>query len=511
MTNELARFGRADKFEVAVKWTKDVEPVGRRPSGYGWSMGQIELIVAGINLTASRMNNDHQPYVGWYLAPMLDWLATNWVPLLHEEGYPWTTKYAAPAAVAGRRALDFWIGFRDQDGRNQYRITQLWYQRHGLRSAAAGGLFPDLFIRRIADDIELSWSGDPPLFAPEGLIFESGAGTSRLAVEDVAEPLWLLLQWAKNNPPKLHVSFREHWESLSRKIDAISHLSARSFESAIVANDLLERVHASFKRIHKEELLEEQLQPQHPYLKALSPAIAMFGGVTPALSDKDIDTLRDRLVSVEGGHDGERLSMLVDDRKHLPVGRVPHEDGYQFAEELLQDIEVDGTTIAPEGFVDVQSICDHLEIEIDKVSLETESIRGAAMAGQGFGPLILMNLASVFNLSEYGQRFTVAHELCHILFDRTRARRIAHITGPWAAPGIEKRANAFAAYLLMPRELIRDNLKTVHEIDETIIRFLAAKLKVGPTALVEHLYNLGFIDEIKREELRPEFRNHATS
>jgi IrrE N-terminal-like domain len=511
MKNDHARFGRADKFEVAVAWVEDAEPLARRPSGHGWSMGQIELTVAGMNLTASRLDQYRQSHVGWYLAPMLSWLATNWVSLLHEEDFAWPNKDAAPAAVACRRALDFWIGSKGDDGRRTYSRTQAWYRRHGLRSAAAGGLFPDLFIRRFADDIELSWSGEPPLFAPEGLTFESGAGVSRLAVEDVAEPLWMALQWAKDNPPVFDASFREDWEALSRKVDTIAHLVPRDFESVVVAEELLARVRASFGRIHREELLDEHVRLGHPYIKALSPVVAMFGGVSPRLGDTDIDTLRDLLVSVESGQDSERLRALVQDRGQSSNGGVPHEEGYQFAEDFLENIEGDFRAVAPAGFVDLHAICSYLAIETDEKRLETNSIRGVAFAGERFRPLIVTNLTSVFNRTEDGQRFTIAHELCHILYDRTRARRIVHITGPWAAPSIEKRANAFAAYLLMPRELVREHLAAIGSIEAPAVQQLSHRLRVSESALIEHLYNLDFIDEIKREELRLYFRPTSIS
>jgi Zn-dependent peptidase ImmA (M78 family) len=506
MKNDHARFGQADKFQIAIAWVEDAEPLARRPSGHGWSMGEIELTVAGVNLTASRLGKDRQSHVGWYLGPMLSWLASNWVSLLHEEDFTWPNKDTAPAVVACRRALDFWIGSKDDDGRQIYCKTQAWYQRHGLRSSAAGGLFPDLFIRRVADDIELSWSGEPPPFAPEGLTFESGVGVSRLAVEDVAEPFWMALQWAKNNPPILDASFREDWKALSGKVDSINHLVPRDFENALVAEELLARVRASFARIHKEDLLDEHIHPGRPYVKALSPAVAMFGGVSPRLSDNDIDTLRDLLVSVEGGQDSQSLHALVEDRRHLPVGGVPHEEGYQFADDLLDDIESEFHAVALDGFVDLHAICSYLDIKIDEKRLETDSIRGVAFAGEHFRPLIVTNPTSVFNRTDDGERFTIAHELCHVLFDRTRARRIVHITGPWAAPGIEKRANAFAAYLLMPRELVREHLAALGSIEATAVQQLSRRLRVSESALIEHLYNLDFIDEIKREELRLYFR-----
>ena len=53
MTSEWARFGRPGVFEVALCWTDDPDPPERRPAGHGWSMGRIELVVAGENLTES--------------------------------------------------------------------------------------------------------------------------------------------------------------------------------------------------------------------------------------------------------------------------------------------------------------------------------------------------------------------------------------------------------------------------------------------------------------------------
>ncbi|MGA2127769.1 MAG: ImmA/IrrE family metallo-endopeptidase [Xanthobacteraceae bacterium] len=507
MKIENARFGNAATFEIAIQWIEDEDPPARRPARHGWSMGHVELTVAGVNLTASRLEEERQSHVGWYLAPMLDWLATNWVSLLHEEDFAWPTKDAAPGAIACRRALDFWVGSKDENGRRFYVETQAWYRRHGLRGAAAGGLFPDVFIRRLADDIELSWSGEAPPFGPEGLVFESGSGVSRLAVKDVAAPLWEALLWTVDNPPPLEASFREDWEDLCRKVDSIKHLGPRDFESAVIAEELLSRVCASFARIHEEEFLDEGLHPGRPFIDVFSPAVAMFGGVRPELSNEDVDALRDALVSAKGGEDSPGLRALVRDRRHLPIGGVPHEDGYKFAEDTLDDIENDFGDVALAGFVDIRAICERLEIEIDEKELTTDSIRGVALAGEGFRPKIIVNLTSVFNRNEDGKRFTIAHEVCHILFDRSRARRIAHTSGPWAAPGIEKRANAFAAYFLMPRQVMSKNVASTADFDDAAaIRQLANRLRVSESALVEHLYNLDFIDEVRREKLRSAVR-----
>ena len=147
-----------------------------------------------------------------------------------------------------------------------------------------------------------------------------------------------------------------------------------------------------------------------------------------------------------------------------------------------------------------------LGIEVRQTQLSTDTIRGVALAGGGFGPTILLNTASIYNAAEDGRRFTLAHELCHILFDRTRARRVTIASGPWVAPGIEKRANAFAAYLLMPATLVRRLLPVSGRVDREHIVSAAQALHVSETALVEHAYNLDLIGEWDRERLRASFR-----
>jgi Zn-dependent peptidase ImmA (M78 family) len=131
--------------------------------------------------------------------------------------------------------------------------------------------------------------------------------------------------------------------------------------------------------------------------------------------------------------------------------------------------------------------------------MQTNTIRGVAIAGTQYSPAILVNTSSQFNKTEPGRRFTLAHELFHILYDRARAKRVSHTSGPWASPGVEKRANAFAAMFLMPRDLVRKSVvdKNIESISDA-----ARSMRVGVSSLIEHLYNLNVIDGMDRERLR---------
>ena len=79
------------------------------------------------------------------------------------------------------------------------------------------------------------------------------------------------------------------------------------------------------------------------------------------------------------------------------------------------------------------------------------------------------------------QRFTLAHELCHLLLDREYGGELTIASGPWAPLGIEQRANAFAAAFLMPTWLLRDALTsdTARADDPDTIRSVSAQLHAG--------------------------------
>ena len=101
-----------------------------------------------------------------------------------------------------------------------YRKLEAWRQRHCISSAAEGGLFPEIYLRRFMDDsIEVSWTGRSPLFAPSGFSFQAGAGSFNCSVSAVVEAFWGALQWAVHNPPTLeYESFKDDWKSLCQKV-----------------------------------------------------------------------------------------------------------------------------------------------------------------------------------------------------------------------------------------------------------------------------------------------------
>lgn len=495
---DFVQFGDPSRFAIALRWVDDSEPRARRPAAHGWSSGDLRLTIGGTVLTRSIHGDRSQDHVGWYLSPLIDWLATNWTQLLHEEDFAWREPTGLPAAVACRKALHTWIDASDAGGRETYRNAQAWYRRHGLRSAAEGGLFPDLFIRRLIDDAELSWTASRPLFAPEGFHFVAEPAHASLPIDEVAAPLWNALRWfAEAPPPDLESGDQARWQGIVRKIELLEGLSIDALQAPYLPAriaDLLSANQATFP------VLPSLRSERAPVVAEFSPAVAMFGGVSPNLSQADAQ----RLLNILGGAGGtecEELAKLTRERGVSPLG-IPHRDGYDFAEDLLDELGLPDAA----DWIDIEEVAACLRVAISIEEFDSREIRGVALAGVGIRPQIVVNQASVFNVSREGRRFTLAHELCHILHDRSRARRVTHVSGPWVAQGFERRANAFAAYFLMPRALVIRHLDARPTGEPETICEVSKALQVSESALVEHMFNLELIGDWEREQLRPLFR-----
>ncbi|WP_125776561.1 XRE family transcriptional regulator [Antribacter gilvus] len=97
------------------------------------------------------------------------------------------------------------------------------------------------------------------------------------------------------------------------------------------------------------------------------------------------------------------------------------------------------------------------------------------------------------------QRFTLAHELGHILMHQAKDLLAENETNGQKPPG-ERAADQFAAHFLMPERALRDAASSGHLERHTAID-LINRLLVSPAAFSWRAYNLGLISASEREEL----------
>lgn len=495
MSNTVT-FGSPDRFALSIGWVDDGSTLDNRPRGHGFSLGSLELVVRGYPLTRHYEGDKQPSYVCWYLLPIFQWLAENWTRLFHEEDFPWPERTEAPAAIACNVALERFLPDDHSDRFAVYDQVRRWWERHALRAGAAGGLLPDLFIRRLGDGIELSWSSREAEFAPDGFVFALAAGAAVLPVKDVAEPLWQALRWITQNALAPDEAAAEEVRTLKALVEGANQSSDSEIRSIYLGQLLAGKVETVFRDLGRSELLASSFDREMPVAELLAAPVAMFGGVAPNLTMQDVRSLSAILVKQMRETDTTELDRFVDRSVGFPLSPA-HDEGYELAEALLDDLDF---TLA--GAIDIEAILNRLCVTVIKRSLDTNTIRGVAIAGSGLAPTVIINTNSPFSRNEQGRRFTMAHELCHILYDQSRARRVTQASGPWAPSGIEKRANAFAAMLLMPRALIEQHRRRHNAWSGERLAEIAAGLKVSVGALTEHLYNLGYINEAEREVLR---------
>ena len=128
------------------------------------------------------------------------------------------------------------------------------------------------------------------------------------------------------------------------------------------------------------------------------------------------------------------------------------------------------------------------------------TIDGMAAFSPGMAPLVGVNLTGRFSSTPWGRRMTLAHELCHLLYDLSEDHKVGIVSSSWAPDLLEKRANAFAAMLMMPQEALKASLPpNPHQWTAEDLGDAMRKLGVGRTALMNHLHNLGFIGYSEKE------------
>lgn len=484
------------------------------------SWGSFQVWVQGRNLCAHWEEGESIDSVHWYLLPLLEWFADNWNPLLHEERLP--TKNVGNTAWESLRATRFpprAIEDNKRKASDWEAQWHGWWTRHALCSAREGGLFPDIVIRRLRDQIELSWGPVRAAGMPNHYQFtESEQGFATLSPQSVAEPLHEILTQAAQ-----HLSTRI---PDSRRIKALN----RKLRDLVAADDARERrlawlaglgttprgVQIGWRRA-TENLSSLAARTRRAILAAEETplvvtgscqAALMFGSLEPNVKNSDIISLAQAMVGLFDPQ-GEREASSVG--RAAPIGESGSpawEQGYELAEEVHEALK---GKFEQDEFVDLDQLIEALGIEIAQLDLSDEKVRGCAIAGRKHRPGIFYNGNNNFNGDHAGYRFTLAHELCHVLFDRERGRPLAVASGPWAPRAIEQRANAFAAMLLMPASMVKrvvaglaDSVTTTESIDR-----VARRMGTGRLAVLRHLTNLGFIDEADRQQLEVELPRFA--
>jgi hypothetical protein len=225
----------------------------------------------------------------------------------------------------------------------------------------------------------------------------------------------------------------------------------------------------------------------------------LFRSVSPELTSADLRNLSQAVNQLPSQTD---IPLRVYQQACPPSisPEIVYKDGYEKAVAFREVLQID-PSLPLSGKHDLEGgLLPKLGIIIQEFTLEDNEIDRLAIFVPGKSPLAGVNLTGKYSSTRWGRRMTLAHELCHLLYDLSDEDSVGIVSIPWAPELLEKRANAFAAMLLMPREALEVILPTnPRQWSPENLREAMKSLGVGRTALMNHLHNLGFISHSEKD------------
>lgn len=143
--------------------------------------------------------------------------------------------------------------------------------------------------------------------------------------------------------------------------------------------------------------------------------------------------------------------------------------------------------------VNVERIAEDLGIEVRSTNFE-DNVSGLLVRR---GDEVVLGVNA--DHSENRQRFSIAHEIGHFVLHMTKPifvdECLIRFRNQASKDGVNREeieANAFAAELLMPEHLVRQEMDSLDYWDEDTVEQLSRKFKVSQDAFVFRLTNLGY-------------------
>jgi Zn-dependent peptidase ImmA (M78 family) len=175
------------------------------------------------------------------------------------------------------------------------------------------------------------------------------------------------------------------------------------------------------------------------------------------------------------------------------VEGAPFEQGFALAAQVRAQLGLDGP-------VDPEALLKRWGVRVFTADLRLSRNIDALAMWKGSSAWVVVNGAGHHAQSRVGRRATLAHEICHVLFDSGGALPLVEALGGRMPRDLEQRARAFAAELLLPRGLIADQ----YDGDAlATVRRAANRFGVSKELAAWQLRNSGVeLDAVQRKALK---------
>jgi Zn-dependent peptidase ImmA (M78 family) len=504
-------FGDRKTFAFELRPLAKPPPEADHSAAATWA--ELQIWVGGRNVTR-HVHEDRSPQLceglHWPVIYLARWLARSWPRLFEQQVWPIPGSYRNARDVC--RALDTHLlqleEGADRGTVNDDEIDRFAEERddfvrsHALAAGAAGGLCPDMYFARDGARLSIALRSAA---APPDVQF-----LYRPHQRDIEAPLFVdaargLIGWAHEQIRTIDapvcVEDRELFSAWLSRVESPAAAEASLFGyMGIAATKLGGMFHSALDRLlpapGKEvarlleltqlfELEDSWWKEGASFDPSRSGVAMVFRALAPTLMPRDILGIVQTLRSYPriDRADGALLAM----RGKLPprTGRQRDFDhGYALAAAFREQL---GNVT---GGLDVEAWLQETGICIEELPIADPDVDGGAVWDDAHGPVILVNPGSPRAKTRWGRRMVLAHELCHLLIDRDAAIPLKIMSSAWAPPLLERRANAFAAELLLPRAGIVDQIGIPSAMpDDATVEHLMDMFEVGKTVCVEHIQN----------------------
>lgn len=483
--------GNTRDFAVKLSLLDDPFPFEGDSKAMASSWGKLQIFANGRALCDGWDQRLEQKFTAtWYLLPLVFWFIDSWDALLHEQRLPLREQSRVPGAAAElARARPG--GVRE----SELQLASAYWSRHALPAARHGGLLPNLVFRRRGGDMEISWFEDGRPGSDSVRFFET-AGRHRTSVETFDAVLRNALDAVLTAVSRRADDDDEVADYRRRLADLENPSTTRMKERAAWLAGLANTVDETLGLWKGQEArgFSMPLGRSCGAYTEPEPAHMLFSSLPRRQSEAGIGACRAVLNHVQQ-LPSRTLKLCRSSASQRD--RTPYQAGYDLALDTREALDLEDTIQ-----VDMERLLESLGIPVVDLDLEGTSVKGISVCIGGSAAIGVAR-----SRRPRHRRITLAHELCHVLYDRNHPDGTAHVSGRWADRAVEQRANAFAAMFLMPEDLLEVFVEESHEPPEARVWAVASQFGVSMTAAAHHLFNLELLSDADYHRVRDLLRS----
>lgn len=439
--------------EIALSWL----PRPSHPTGAEATRG---LLRANLRGRPVWYGEDVATGFEWTWIELLEFIAESWLYLIMEDGAPLGVALdTAPRMLAAAEAeiqSGYPLGSDLEDQQLEaYRMT------HDLAEAVQGAVAPPLWIVR---DGEFGWVA-------------SAARTAKAPFQELLDVLIKVGDFIASRLAPLSDNRSIKAVRAWKERDAYDRL--RFIEAATgYPRGLVAEVEAAFYS-------QDERNWGEPHSDELLAAARQVGPQPATTLMPILDAVRE-----VGKADASTLDQLSEEAMEVSAStqdEAPFAQGHKLAAWLRSELRISGD----HRRVNPDEVLKSWYVPVIDVAIGLGDIDAIGCWGPRHGPAVLVNSDAQHADNAGRRRATLAHEICHLLVDRSGSLPLVEVLGGRTAKHAEQRARAFAAEFLMPRELAGSEFLKFQGDDVTAVKSLCSRFGVSSELLAWQVKNSG--------------------